>query len=473
MGGGEWTDGRVTGDEAMARAFGARGARGAEGTCGASGAEGAGTREGAEPKRQVEPSWQMGEARQPNADRDATGDQAADQDASERDPRYAGFADEPTRAQARRIRELYRLLDVPDEEIDRVFSGVAIRDEPSYPDEEGIPVGGENPGDAVLDLCFTMWACGFDWKESFEEIVWSYEKMLQFHDMWETLDATDAAEVHAARFDEYPAEDILRYLLDLQCDEGKRVLLLDNGSDSLYTVVVRVSDLPRLRAGMRELFGPDWSILYEGGGTATLPPAPEPEPARGTTSPAGASSGAAPALGASSLARTGTTAGEAAAGGAPGAAPATAAGTGHPGGAVGAAAGRGAASGPTSGTAADDPFPFVVDSKGRTQEERRRQQAKTAAQAERAGRVAKGLGRRLVRGLVGALIGLAVALGFTLLMNFLGVERQPEQADWREMAKTAQQQQRQMEETNKRLQESLQDAQTMEFGKLPTTGGQP
>lgn len=460
MGGGERTEGRVAGDEAMRRASGALGARGAEGTCGASGAEGAGTREGAEPKRQAEPSWQKGEARQPSADRDTTGDQAADQDASERDPRYAGFAEEPTRAQARRIRELYRLLDVPDEEIDRVFSGVAIRDEPSFPDEEGIPVGGDNPGDAVLDLCFTMWACGFDWKESFEEIVWSYEKMLQFHDMWETLDATDAAEVHAARFDEYPAEDILRYLLDLQCDEGKRVLLLDNGSDSLYTVVVRASDLPRLCDGMRELFGPDWSIFYEGGGTATLPP--EPEPARGTMAPAGASSGAASALGASSSARTGTTAGEAAGGGTPGAAPATAAG-----------AGRGAASGPTSGTAADDPFPFVVDSKGRTQEERRQQQAKTAAQAERAGRVAKGLGRRLVRGLVGALIGLAVALGFTLLMNFLGVERQPEQADWRETAKTAQQQQQQMEETNKRLQESLQDAQTMEFGKLPTTGGQP
>ena len=208
---------------------------------------------------------------------------------SPRDARFRGFVAEPSPAWAARVHDLYRLLDLNERVIDLAFSGAILDAHDISVEDGGIPVpvtGADGSvrapelGDALYNVCFDWWVDGIPEDSAPDETAfWGVRKTLENHDMVETLlefekhpelpwgpDEGASIPGWSGESGDWPSLDaLLRCLMGLQADEGKRALVLDDGEGIRYLVVVASDNVSRVCRDVRELFGARWSVWDDGG----------------------------------------------------------------------------------------------------------------------------------------------------------------------------------------------------------------
>lgn len=169
-----------------------------------------------------------------------------------------------------RLKKLFHLLCVPDDVAAEIIGETPVYVDAVYADEwseEGLR---EDPGNALFALADTYWVANHDSLDyDFDGLLWAFCELLETHGMTRTLakarSLEDAPEV-AARFDDAMAVDILRFLVDVQCDPGRRVILLYEEGESYLSAVVRERDVDYVTGNVEELFGPEWHLEYAGRG---------------------------------------------------------------------------------------------------------------------------------------------------------------------------------------------------------------
>ena len=169
-----------------------------------------------------------------------------------------------------RLKKLFHLLCVPDDVAAEIIKETPVYVDAVYADEwseEGLR---EDPGNALFALADTYWVANHDSLDyDFDGLLWAFCELLETHGMTRTLakarSLEDAPEV-AARFDDVMAVDILRFLVDVQCDPGRRVILLYEEGESYLSAVVRERDVDYVTGNVEELFGPEWHLEYAGRG---------------------------------------------------------------------------------------------------------------------------------------------------------------------------------------------------------------
>lgn len=205
-------------------------------------------------------------------------------DVSPRDSRYRGFVNKPTVEWARRIRALYKLVDMPDDAIAQAFSGEILAAHDLGVAENGIPASGERPGDALYCACFDFWVDGIPTDSAPDaSLFWGVRQTLKNHDMIDTLEALEGRLDLPWDADEDPRggarepgarpslNAFLHHLMTLQCDAEKRAMILDDGEYLLYLVVVDARDAGRVCRDVHKLFGDRWSVWDDGSGSAPTP----------------------------------------------------------------------------------------------------------------------------------------------------------------------------------------------------------
>lgn len=306
-----------------------------------------------------------------------------------------------------RLKKLFHLLCVPDDVAAEIIKETPVYVDAVYADEwseEGLR---EDPGNALFALADTYWVADHDSLDyDFDGLLWAFCELLETHGMTRTLakarSLEDAPEV-AARFDDATAVDILRFLVDVQCDPGRRVILLYEEGESYLSAVVRERDVDYVTGNVEELFGPEWHLEYAGRGDG------------------GATGGSGRARWAASS---------------------------H---------GERASAGRAEGVdAVQTEDPSAVQTEGSSA-------AKAKELAGKAGRTAV---RFSVRVVIRVLIGIALAAAFAILMRFLGVEGGSSDTSWQESKREADAEAAAMSAQNQRLLDNIDKAQTIELGSL-------
>lgn len=173
-----------------------------------------------------------------------------------------------TASTASKVRALWHVLCVPDDLAAEIVAKTPVYTETIFTDEWSEEDLRESPGDSLFTLTDTYWVASYDPCEyDFAGVLWAFCEMLETHGMSKTLKAARALEDDEElerRLDDEPVQDILRRLVDLQCDPGLRVLVLYEEGETYLTAVVRERDLEHVAGDVEGVFGPAWHLEYAG-----------------------------------------------------------------------------------------------------------------------------------------------------------------------------------------------------------------